>query len=107
MRVGREDEERDNCLGGAALAHQVVQLGQRLYEHIDTFVFIFVSASGEHVEGVVQREVHVSVEVALDECVDLGLGDVMEVLEFVLRRHLYREVLSGRDTATHGALTHL
>ena len=36
-----------------------------------------------------------SVEVALYEGVNLRLGDIVEVLEFVLRCHFYKKVLSG------------
>ena len=66
----------------------VVKTSERLDEHVDTLVAVLVPTCGEEVERVFQIEIVVSVEVALDELVDLGFGDGVKVLELVHGREL-------------------
>jgi len=61
----------------------VVQPCERLDEHVDALVAIFVAASGEEVQGVGRIEVIMTVEVAADEVVYLLLGLLVKVLEFM------------------------
>ena len=84
---GHDDEGHDGGLGAARL-EPVVQAGERLDKHVDALVAVFVAAGGEEVEGVVEIEVVVAVEVAAREIVDLFLGLGVQVLELVHGREL-------------------
>lgn len=100
VRVGgsRHDDECNHSSLGTALLQLIVKTGKRLDKHVDTFVAVLVSTSGEKVECVFQIEIVVTVEVSLDELVDLGLGNGVQVLELVHGREFdYIETI-GQDT---------
>lgn len=60
-----------------------IKSGQGFNEQISSLVAEFITAGGEHVKGLVQVKIHVTIEVASDEVVDLFLALSVEILEFV------------------------
>ena len=95
---GGEDEEghhRDVGMGGLQV---VVESGQGLDEDVGTFVAEFVATGDEEVEGLVEVEVVVAVEVAADEFVDFVFREGVQVLEFVEGGEFFHvEAVGGDD----------
>ncbi len=58
---------------------------ERLDKHVNTFVSIFITTGGEHVQGIVEVEIVVSIEMSADELVNFCLGSSVQVLELVHR----------------------
>lgn len=76
----------------------MVETCERLNEHVDTLISVLVSTGSEEVEGVVRLEVVVAVEVASNKVMDLFLGLLMKILEFVDGRELGDIETVGQDT---------
>lgn len=66
----------------------MVQTSQSLDEHVDTFVPELVPTGGEEIEGVLQVEIIMAVEVAPNKVADLLLRVRVQVLEFMHGREL-------------------
>ena len=103
--LGRENEEGDDSHVTVGILQQVIQSGQRFYEHVRTLVGKLVSieihrtlcsnsqtrrlkygvppAGCEHVERFIQIEVKVSVEMTPHKLVDLVLALGVQILELV------------------------
>lgn len=86
--LGREDQERHDGDITACRFQEVVQPGERLNEDVRALVAELVSAGDEEVQGFVQVEVEMPVEVTAHELVQLLLRHGVEVLELVQRREL-------------------
>lgn len=86
------DKECDSTLETCILT------SQRFNKHVNTLVPELVSPGGEHVDGVFQIKVVVSVEVTTNEFVDLLLGHCVQVLEFVHGRKLFHVQTVRQDT---------
>jgi hypothetical protein len=76
----------------------MVEAGQRLNEHVDTFIAVLVTTSGEEVKSLVGVEVVVAIEVTTNEVVDALLVDLMQVLELVSCRELLDVQAVGQNT---------
>lgn len=104
VRLSRHDDEGDHGELGAHRLEAMIEPGERFDEHVDALVAVLVSGQGrfsiaaqiqnshaasdspsgsEHVQGVVEIEVVVAVEVTPDKVVDLLLREGVHVLEFV------------------------
>ncbi len=70
---GRHDDKGDHSGLGAALLQLVVETCQRLDEHVDSLVAVFISTSSKEIERVVEIKVVVAVEVALTNSLILAL----------------------------------
>ncbi|KAH6611194.1 hypothetical protein Trco_001214 [Trichoderma cornu-damae] len=84
---GHDDEGHDGHLAVGRL-EPVVESRERLDEHVDPLVPEFIPPSGEEVQRVFRFKVVVAVKVAPHEVVDLLLGLLVQVLEFMNRREL-------------------
>ncbi|KAF1764284.1 hypothetical protein GCK72_004231 [Caenorhabditis remanei] len=61
----------------------VIQTCQRFDEHVTAFIREFVTAGGEKVEGFVQIEIQMTVEMTANELIDLLLVLSVQILELV------------------------
>lgn len=57
--------------------------GKRFDKHIDTLIPILIPPCGKHVQGIVQIEIVITIEMAPNELIDLGLGGGVHILEFM------------------------
>lgn len=78
--------------------NHTILTSQRFDKHVNTLVPELVSSGGEHVDGVLQIKIVVSVEVATNKFVDLLLGHGVQVLEFVHGRKLFHVQTVRQDT---------
>lgn len=81
--LGRHDNEGDYSHLGPGRFEIVIQSRQRLDEHVHTFVPVLVATRCEEIERVLGIKVIVTVEMTADEIVNLLLGLLVQVLEFV------------------------
>lgn len=86
--LGRHNDKGNNRGVASRSLEAVVQPGQRLDEHVDTLISEFVTTGCEDIDGVIRVKVVVAIKVTSNEIVDLLLGNLMQVLEFVDRREL-------------------
>ena len=56
---------------------------ESFHKHVNTLISVLVPPGGEEIEGVIQIKVVVAIEVPTNKVIDLLLGDLMEVLEFM------------------------
>jgi hypothetical protein len=75
----------------------VVQSCERLNEHVDTLIPEFVTASSEHVKGIVRIKIIVPVEVTPYKVMNLLLGLLVQVLELVDSGELGDVETIGKD----------
>lgn len=94
----RHDDEGHNRDLASCGLETVVETGQRLDKHVDTLVSELVTAGSEEVEGVINVEIVVTVEVSSYKVMDLFLGLLMEVLEFVDSGEFGNVEAIGQDT---------
>ena len=71
---------------------------KRLDEHIQPLVAVLVTTSSEEVEGVLEIEVIMAIEMTPHEVMDAILGDGVQVLELVHGRELDDVQTIGQDT---------
>lgn len=102
VRVGRSrhDDESDHSDLRASFLKFVVQSGERLNEHVDTLVSVFISTCGEHlfqcrlnvsvgkksvahVDGILKVKVIMAIEMSSNKLVDLRLRCGMHILELM------------------------
>lgn len=76
----------------------MIETSQRLNEHVDTFITVLVTTSGEEVQGLVGVEVIMAIEVTTNEVVDALLVDLMQILELVSCRELLDIQTVGQNT---------
>ena len=86
-RCGHDDEGDDSDIG-AKLLQAIIDTGQRFDEHVDALVPVLVASGSEEVEGVVEVEVVMPVEVSADKVIDLLLRKGMQILELMHGREL-------------------
>lgn len=79
------------------LLKHVIQPSQGLNEHISSLIGKLVASGREQVQGLVQVEVIVAVEVTAHKVVDLLLGEGVQVLELVKGTKLLDTQAIGRD----------
>ena len=113
--LSRENEEGNDSHVTVGILQQVIQSGQRFYEHVRTLVSKLVSikiehysqtvrlkfdgippAGCKHVERFIQIEVKVSVEVSPHKLMDLVLTLGVQILELV-EVSLHVETVRGQD----------
>jgi len=92
------DDKGDNGHVRSGRLHLVVQASKRLDKHVDTFIPVLVTTSGEEVESLIRVKVVVSVEVASNKVVDALLVLLVEILELVSGRKLLDVQTIWQDT---------
>jgi len=92
------DNKSDNGHVRAGCLEAVVETGQGLDEHVNTFITVLVTTSGEEVQGLVGVEVVVAVEVTTNEVIDALFVYLVQVLELVSCRELLDVQAVGQDT---------
>lgn len=96
--LGWHNDERDDGHIRPGRLHPVVEASKGLDEHVDTFIPVLVTTSGEEVESLVGIKVVVSVEVASNKVVDALLVLLVEVLELMGGRKLLDVQTVWQDT---------
>lgn len=82
-RLRRHNDECHNRHLAAGILQAMVQPSQRLDEHVDTLVSELITTSSEDVQGIVRVKVIVAIEVTANKVVNLLLGLLVQVLEFM------------------------
>lgn len=96
--LGGHNNKGDNSHFAASALESVVKACERLNEHVDTLISVFVSSCGEDVQRIVWVKVVMSVEVAANKVVNLLLRYLMQILELVHGGELGHVETVGQDT---------